>query len=267
MPILAASAIIGAGIGVYNAVQSSQDKKKAERELDSWERTHPQDFKTGQQIYTEAASATPTGFSPQETAAFQQNLARRSNQARRMATDRNPNLSPAINAAINYGNIGALVNFSAQDAQLRRQLISEKVGLIRGQSNAQTQFNQNVSAQYGQAIQQQKENLTNSLYNVANSAAAYGYYTGGTGTGTGGNRTMGTTTTAAGTTAPPASSPNPVGGDQWAANLYGNPAGRYQPYGNYAIGQTTQRPTTPPSNQLPPYQSVWETNQYFKTPY
>jgi hypothetical protein len=173
---MAAAAIVGAGISIYNAVDSKNKEKKAERDLNAWEKSHPQDFRTGQQIYDEASATTPTGFSPAEKAAFEQSMARRSNQARRIATDRNPNLSGAINAGINYGNIQGLLDFAARDAQVRRSLISEKVGLIRGQSNAQTQFNQNVSAQYGQAIQQQKENFTNSLYNVANSAAAYGYY-------------------------------------------------------------------------------------------
>lgn len=190
MAVLAAAALVSAGIGVAGAINSSQEKNKAKRHLNAWEKSHAQDFKTGQQIYLEAEQSTPYGYTPAETANFQQGMARRSNQARRVATDRNPNLSGAVNAAINYGNIQGLLGFASQDAQLKRNLISEKVGLIRGQSNAQTQFNQNVSAQYGQAIQQQKENLTNSLYNVANSAAAYGYYSGGTGGG--GNKTIGT---------------------------------------------------------------------------
>lgn len=189
MAILAAAAIIGAGTAIYSAVDAKNKEKKAKSSLDEWNKNHPQDFRSAKQIYDEAAAMTPTGYSPAETAAFNQSMARRSNTARRIATDRNPNLSGAVNAGINYGNINGMLQFAANDAAVRRSLISEKAGMIRGQSNAQTQFNQNVAGEYGQAIRQQKQNFTNSMYNVANNVGALGYYYGGSG-GVGGKTTQ-----------------------------------------------------------------------------
>ena len=262
---MAAAAIIGAGISIYGAVDAKSKEKKAKSELDAWNKSHPQDFRTAKEIQQEAELSTPSGFSPAEKAAFQQNMTRRSNASRRMATDRNPNLSGAVNAAINYGNIQGLVNFSAQDAQLRRQMIAQKTGLIQGQSNAQTRYNQQVAGQYGQAIQQQAENFTNSLYNVANSAAAYGYYSGGSGakTGAGGAKTTPATTTAM---AQP-NSVNPVGSDMWAANLYGNPAAPPPQPAFYGQAPSQRLGTGVPSKNATPYQTTWDTNQFFSNPY
>lgn len=245
---MAAAALAGVAISAYGAYDANQKGKKAKESLEQWNKTNSQNFKTADQLQLEAEASTPSGYSPAEKAAFQQNMARRNNQVMRSATDRNPNLSGAVNAAINYGNIQGMLDFSARDAQLRRSMISEKIGINRGQSNAQTQFNQNVAGQYGQAIQQQRENMTSSLYNVANAAAAYGYYKGGTGTQK--TTAIGDVSTgnALGGQAPLQSLQNPtiqssVGTDAWAQNLYGNPNPKFSGMMN----------NTAPSGPVKPY--------------
>lgn len=64
-----------------------------------------------------------SGFSPEEKAAFQQQLSRSQNTAYSRAIQTAPNMGSAINAGINYTNIPAINQFAGQDAQLHRQNI------------------------------------------------------------------------------------------------------------------------------------------------
>ena len=237
MAIMAAAAIIGAGVSIYSAVDSANKKKKAQEGLDDWNKSNRQSFKTGQQIYQEAELSTPYGYSPQERAAFQQNMARRSNKAYQMATERNPNLSPQINAAINYGNIQGLINFAASDAALRRGEIARKAGMIGDQDNRQVAFNQQVAGQYGQAIQQQQENINASLYNVANSVGAYGYYKGKKDGDDGDS-----------------------GGGIYDTKVDTNTYQGVAPNTDNMAYQKTAKPISPPG-------TIWDTSQFFSTPY
>lgn len=124
-----------------------------------------------QHSYDRAEKLAMNGYSPEEKAAFAQNMAQRSNQAYHKAMTFGGNgLAGAIQAGINYGNTGALTNFAAQDAALKRQNIhyADSVGnQITQQKNKNTALqwqNYNNQAQaYGHALKSSKENFFNSL--------------------------------------------------------------------------------------------------------
>jgi hypothetical protein len=64
-----------------------------------------------------------SGYTPQETAAFNQKLSRAQNTGYTRAMDVAPSQAQAVLAGANYANVGAQSDFASRDAQLHRQNI------------------------------------------------------------------------------------------------------------------------------------------------
>lgn len=210
-----------AAYGIGSSIYKEQQAKKAIQRL---KKVKPA-FRTAEDIQSEAETKITSGYTPEEKADFFASMTRANNASYRRATDTNPNLAPQIQAGINYGNVGAISNFAARDAQLRRQRIQDYISLTRGQSNTQTQADlaskREQEIAYGNAKNQANAELYNSIamagYGITTAAKQAG---GGTNTATG-NTFWGD--------APMQSYGQPQpGSDAWARNLYGNPTG-YQP--------------------------------------
>jgi hypothetical protein len=247
-----------AAVGAISAYDKSQKAKKGIEKLKDWK---PR-YKTAEEVQREADATIREGFTPQETASFRQSLARRSNQAYQTAVQRNPNLASAVQAGINYGNIGALTDFAARDAQLRRQRVQDYIGRASSQYNQQT--NADLTSKrmqeqaYGLAKSQAEANIYNSL-----TMAAYGAsrLKGGGGAASGDVSPI----TASDTQIPMQGAANqPIdygyyGSNQWAKSLYGNPNQLPPPpyFGTTQFGATKYpRPlgNSAPSASAPPYQ-------------
>lgn len=213
-----------AALAIYGAVDSYSKSQKAQKSIDALKKVKPK-YRDALEIQREAESGIKQGFSAEEAANFQGGLTRSNNASYRLATDRNPNLAPAIQAGINYGNVAAQNQFAAADAQLRQQKVDRLTSQITGQSNAQTEADlmnkRDQEIAYGNAKNQNDAQLYNSLSQFA-----------------AGVQNIDSTSTAKTTTSQPLSSeavpsmgaqnvPNNLdpaaGTNEWAQKLYGNP--------------------------------------------
>jgi len=166
---------VTAALAIYGAVSAYDKQQKSKKAIEKLKKNKPV-FRSAEDIQNEAEMKIQEGYSPQERANFFQQLARSGNAAYSKATQVNPNLSSQVQSGINYLNVGALSNFSARDAALRRQRIQDYVGLTRGQSNAQTtadiQSKRDQEIAYGNAKNQADAEIFNSLsmlgYGVSN---------------------------------------------------------------------------------------------------
>lgn len=227
---------------------------KASKALRRLSRQPMPTYRSAGSIQREAESLNPVGFTPQEKAAFNQRLNQRTNSALRQTTDRNPNFGQVVNAGINYGNVEAINQFAANDAQLRQNKIAQTRSLITAQSNAQTMENlrqrREKELAYGVAYQQGLNNVIGVMDSLDRDAAS----TTGMVTGGGyGNTLQGASTTPTptptyqptylGSRVPSMAAknvaPSPFNYSQYGADLYGNPAGSdyttQPPYYDYTI--------------------------------
>lgn len=107
-----------------------------------------------------AREMAKSGFTPEEKAAFKQNLAATGNTAFRRAIDLGGgSLAAAIRAGINTQQLGAQNQFAGQDAQLKRSNIAQSNSLEQGY---QALKNQQV-AQQNQLAQQQNAAASQSI--------------------------------------------------------------------------------------------------------
>lgn len=215
-----------AALAIYGAVDSYSKSQKAEKGINALKKIKPK-YRDALSIQREAEAGVKSGFTPEEAANFQQGLTRSNNASYRRATDMNPNLAPAVQAGINYGNVAAQNQFAATDAQIRQGKVDRLTAQITGQSNNQTEADlmnkRDQEIAYGNAKNQNDAQLYNSLSQFA--AGVQNIDT----SGFGGNKT---------TTGQPLSSeaipsmgaqnvPNNLepapGSNQWAQTLYGNP--------------------------------------------
>lgn len=124
--------------------------------------------------YNMAQQNANQGYSGEETAAFKSNLAQNNNSGYQRAKDMSGgSLSGAINAGVNYGNIGALNQFAAQGNQIKRQNQNTFYGLagqVQGQRNmntqAQLQHRQQLESAYGNALSQGLNSISSGLGTV-----------------------------------------------------------------------------------------------------
>lgn len=124
-----------------------------------------------QKSYSRAEDMSSRGYSPQEEAAFRQNLAGTSAQRYQKSSDMaGGNLAQAIQGGVNYGNIKGLVNFAADDANLHRRNIQYADSLaktIQNQRNLITESQQNrrnaLEQAYGGGVKTGLENIVNPL--------------------------------------------------------------------------------------------------------
>jgi len=120
-------------------------------------------------------SRAQQGFSPEETAAFKQNLAQSSNAAYQNATNLGGgSAAKAISAGLAGQNIGALNQFAASGAQLKNQHMQQygsAASELQQQQNLKTQadiaMRNKLETAYGGALQSGLNNFTGGLSNVA----------------------------------------------------------------------------------------------------
>ena len=171
---------------IYGAIQMKQSGDALRRLANQPEPT----FRSADSILREAEGKTPSGYTGQEKAAFQQSLARLGMQKYRQASQVNPNMASNINAGINYGNIGAQNEFAKNDASLRRDRINRLVNGITNEDNRNVstaiQNRRMLQEQYGQAYQAGIGNVFNYFDALDRDAATVASIVTGMPTGGGG---------------------------------------------------------------------------------
>jgi hypothetical protein len=159
-------AYVAAAMAIYGGVTAYTKGQEAKKDIAKLSKWNPK-FKDALTIQREAEAAVRNGYSPEEVANFQQGLTRSNNASYRRATDINPNLAPAIQAGINYGNVAAQNQFTAADAQLRQAKVDRLGNQITAQDNAQTQADiqskREQEIAYGNAKNQNDADLYNSI--------------------------------------------------------------------------------------------------------
>lgn len=139
-------------LAVVQGLMGLYQKQKADQELKALHSQKVPSFGETPEMRasrTRANEMAKGGFTPQENAVFQQNLARANNASYNRAMNIAPNQSSAINAGINYANLGALNQHAGQDAALHRQniLYSDKFS-----QTLQTLSNMNIEKQLQQRL-------------------------------------------------------------------------------------------------------------------
>lgn len=160
LPLAAASLGLGlvqAGYGLYKANQ-----------LDNQPLPLPEVTPEMRNAYNRAEGMATQGYTPQEAAAFKQNLATSNNLSYRNAVNMaGGNLAGAIGRGIQANNLGALNQFASNDASLRRSNMRYADSLashLQSISNAKQQM---LMARRGQAEQAAGGALQSGLNNVA----------------------------------------------------------------------------------------------------
>lgn len=170
IPLLALGALAQAPQAILGAVQAI----KGYRSLKNLSKEQYPEYTISpelQQAYQRAEGMAKQGFSAEETAQFQQGVARQQTGAFRQATDLGGgNLARAISAGLGAQNLQAQGQFAAQGAQLKRQNIQyadELARSIQQQKNLATQEKiqrrQMLEQAYGSAAKTGLENITSSL--------------------------------------------------------------------------------------------------------
>lgn len=156
MPYVTAGALVGTAL--YQALNAGSRKRKSAKGLRELAKTRPEYATLG-----EAEAMIKEGYSPEEKAAYQQQLQRSQNQAYNLAVQRNPNLTGAISAGLNYTNVGAMSDFASRDAALRRQ--RQQLYLQRRDTETERKIRekQMMEQQYGLAYQQAQADISNSI--------------------------------------------------------------------------------------------------------
>lgn len=149
-------------LGLHNTIKGSQGLSKL----------HKEKFPTFEEVAAmensrnRANQMAQGGYTAAETAAFTQNLVRQQNTAYTKAVDRAPGQSQAILAGLNYGNVNALNQFAANDANLHRENVryadsfSKYLQQLNNQ-NIQEQITSRREAEraYGEAVKSGTESI------------------------------------------------------------------------------------------------------------
>lgn len=175
--IMGASALAKTGIGLAQA-------SRAKKDLEELGKIARPKYETGEALY-DRADAKATGLTPEERARAMQQFSQLNNTRFSLATRRNPTLTGAVQAGINYGSPAQALGLAAQDAQLRRQNLSQLLGVIGRQSNLQSSqdidYRNRTEMALGAGHSRGVENVSKGLDAFSN-AAAFGvmYGKGGT---------------------------------------------------------------------------------------
>jgi hypothetical protein len=191
LPLLAIGAGAAAIKGIAGAIQTS----KAQKALAEINKTAAPDYTEDPrltQAYEQAQAMSNRGYTAEESNAFKQQLARTQMAQKQSALDlTGGQMGGAINSVLNANQTGAINQFAAQDAGLRRQNMAYAGGLAQAVQSQQNMINQQKIARrqmleqaYGTAAAQGKENIAGAFDSITNMAVA----------GMGG-RNSGTTTT------------------------------------------------------------------------
>lgn len=181
----AGGAAIGAAGELFNIGQSLYKDSQAKKALNKLNETPISEISVSPELqnsYGRAESMSKYGFSPEETAAFNQNLARSQSTQFQNAKDiGGGQLSGAINSLDNANNIGAINNFAAKGTGLQLEKIQhadELAGQIQNIKDRKVEDARNrrtmLEQQYGGAIKQQQENISQGIGSIAAIGAQYG---------------------------------------------------------------------------------------------
>lgn len=171
---------IGAGIQIHKA-------NKALRELNKQEQPNYSEDPRTTAAFNRAQAMSNEGFTAQEDAGFNQNLAMQNSAQFQNAVDMGGgNLASTINAGLQSNNIQAINNRAGQDAQLRRSNMQYADSLAQGLQSQQNLINsqkiarrQLLESSYGAAKAQGQENLWGAIDSIGNIGAQFA--TGGMG--------------------------------------------------------------------------------------
>lgn len=176
MPIIGAS--IAAGMQGIQMIQSGVKQRKARLGLEELQKTPFPEITVSPEMqgaYSQAQAISKYGFSPEETAAFNQNLARSQGTAFQSAVDMSGGqLAGAIGGGLQTQKIGAINQFAAEGAGLKLKKI-QYAGDIAGQIQAikqageaqKIQYRLALETAYGTAQKQQAENVSQGFGNLA----------------------------------------------------------------------------------------------------
>lgn len=168
--------------GIVGAIQWGQ----ANKALNQLDKQAVPEYSQGPELtqaYQQAQAMSKRGYSAEETAAFQQQLGRsQTGQARSALDMTGGSMGGAINSVLQANQTGAINQFAAQDAGLKRQNIAYAGGLaqaVQAQQNLQQQ--QKIQRRtmleeaYGAAKSQGMANVADAFSGAATaSQASYG---------------------------------------------------------------------------------------------
>jgi hypothetical protein len=179
LPLLAIGAGAAAVKGIAGAIQTS----KANKALAEINKTAAPDYTEDPrltQAYNQAQAMSNRGYTAEESNAFKQQLARTQMAQKQSALDlTGGQMGGAINSVLNANQTGAINQFAAQDAGLRRQNMAYAGGLAQAVQSQQNMINQQKIARrqmleqaYGTAAAQGKENMFGAFDSLTNVAVA-----------------------------------------------------------------------------------------------
>lgn len=168
-----ASAVVSAGL-TYQVAQSVDKKHKAKKGLAELNKTPIQEVGVSpelQSAYTGAQDRSKYGFSPTETAAFNQNLSRAQNTQFQQAKDvGGGQMAGTLNRMGNVETFGALNQFASKGAGLQLQKIEyadqlgSQIQAIKDKKVEDARaYRIMLEQQYGGAKRQQQENMNNAV--------------------------------------------------------------------------------------------------------
>lgn len=177
--------LIGAGAEAFNIAESLYKDNQAKKALNKLNETPISEVSVSPELqnsYGRSESMSKYGFSPEETVAFNQNLSRTQNTQFQAAKDiGGGQLSSTINNMDNASNINAINNFAAKGAGLQLEKIQyadELAGQIQNIKDRKVEDARNrrmtLESQYGGAIKQQQENISQGIGSIAALEAQYG---------------------------------------------------------------------------------------------
>lgn len=185
MPVggLAIAGIIAGGSALVKGIGGAIQTHKANKALKELNSQKQPDYSVSPELlnaYNRAEAMSKYGYSPQEQAQFQQQLARSQVGQQRAALDMSGgNLSGAIGGVLQAQQTGALNEFAAKDAGLHRDNVRYADEMAR---DMQTQKNlidqqkiqrmQLLQEAYGQAKQQGSENIWGAVNQIGNIGTA-----------------------------------------------------------------------------------------------
>ncbi len=176
IPPLAIAALVMAAAAGTKAVMGATQASAAKKNLKELGKVARPEYETGESIY-DRADARATGLTPEERARALQGFSQLNNTRFKLGTQRNPTLTGAVQAGINYGSPTQTLGLAAQDAQVRRQSLNQLINLFGGQSNRQAasdiSYRNETERALGQAHSRGVENVSKGIDGIANAGAIY----------------------------------------------------------------------------------------------
>lgn len=180
MPPLVIAGLVAGGVKATTGIIQASQANKRLKELNQNPIDEYSISPELQNSYSRAEAMTNQGFSPEETASFNQGVARQQTGAFQTAVDMSGgNLSSAIGSVLKAQKIGVQNDFAAEGAKIRSNNIAradELSGRIQSQKNlmveAKRQRRTMLEQAYGAAKQQGIENFTDGLTGGITSAAS-----------------------------------------------------------------------------------------------